>query len=123
MKKPTPTPEEKRERRRWTIDGARLLITELEPFLIEAGWYIGLTGSVLLKGESFKDLDLIFFPYDKSKNPDKETARAVLRARGLFQLASVENVHERWRKGGSSDTKHVEVWGCAGRRVDLFFLE
>lgn len=46
------------------FDEALTLIRELEPKFAAAGYHLGLTGSVLYKGESEKDLDLIVYAHD-----------------------------------------------------------
>lgn len=84
---------------------------------------VALTGSVLEKGRSEKDIDIILYPYDTSKALPFTHVQAMLRTRGLTPRYDVGVVRERWRKLGSGDMKHVEVWRTSsGRRVDVFFF-
>lgn len=87
---------------------------------------VALAGSVLMKGESKKDLDLILFPYTSvGYNVGKlKNDLACIGMKCVFDRAFVT---EMWRKQGSDDSKHVEVWTFAvgewaGKRVDFFFL-
>ncbi len=112
--------------RTWTLETAIPFIKDLRRQLKPIGFSVGLTGSVLTHGVSTKDLDIIVFP-DSTRHP--------LRSQGLLKLNTaleklglklrwdMERVHAAWRKQGSDDTKHVEVWDYGARRVDIFFLE
>lgn len=107
-------------RQAWTIDTAMVLIriiaAELKP-----RYFVGITGSVLMNGCSAGDLDLIVYPASSAEQ-DQGFVREVLSKSGLVQRYSVEEVHAAWRRRGSLDTKHVEVWEYNGRKVDFFFL-
>lgn len=84
-------------------------------------YYLALAGSVLLKGSSTKDLDLIVFPAS-TQDQDKAFVEVKLKEAGLVKLRDVESMHEGWRRKGSDDTKHVEVWEYQGKRVDFLYL-
>lgn len=43
------------------------LAQRLEPKFAEFGYHIGLTGSVLFKGTSEKDIDFVLYPHDPEK--------------------------------------------------------
>lgn len=105
----------------WTLEQARALIDELVEPLKVAGYGLALAGSVLHKGESKHDLDLIVFPLS-SETTDLSPARKAFHACGLRLFVGREHVVETWRKQGSRDDKHVEIWERANRRVDIFFL-
>ena len=105
----------------WTRDEALTLVSALWPSLKAVGYYVGLTGSVLVKGKSRNDLDLIVYPASTTSQ-DKSLVVGVLMGAGLTRLTSRESVHRRWRKRGSSDEKHVEVWALGGKKIDVFFL-
>ncbi len=103
------------------------LITMLQERLIIRGWCIALTGSVLFKGSSTKDLDLVLFPVQKPPLWDhvaetEELAHLLVDC-GLNRVHTRDVVTARWRRIGSADTKHVEVWEYNGKRVDLFFFD
>lgn len=88
------------------------------------GWHVALTGSVLLVGQSLKDLDLVLYPHKKTKEqPDLTELNSALKTIPDFsQYRSVSQVKEYWRQIGSSDEKHVEIWLYGCKRVDLFIL-
>lgn len=111
---------------KWTLEQVRPLIAELDLHLRTVGWFVGLTGSVLHKGESFNDLDLTLTPMTtvapELQEALKVLARTNLHSFGFKFLVDVETVHKHWRLKGSLDTKHVEVWQYQGKKVDIFFL-
>jgi hypothetical protein len=108
--------------RLWTIeegvDFCRRLNAHLEPI----GYGVALTGSVLFKGKSHKDIDLIVFPLSTAKM-DEALLRHTIMNFGIRPWIPMEELHELWRKKGSEDTKHVEIWRFGIRRIDLFFLK
>ena len=107
----------------WDIDKARALIEPLIKDMWAAGFFIGIAGSVFTKGKSTKDLDLILSPLT-TEHVDINAAKAVLKAAGLTPFVSRELVTARWRKAGSLDEKHVEVWLTHDEeRIDVFFLK
>lgn len=109
----------------WDLVSAVAFARSLEPFLrSEGGWTCALGGSVLQRGWSRKDLDLICFPMRTSR-ADARELRAGLRRIGMKPLWGVEVVRARWRREfGSDDRKHVEVWRTASKaRVDVFVME
>lgn len=99
------------------IELAREISREIRAF----GYDVGLTGSVLKRGESRKDLDLLVYPLDSTRL-DPVNLRAALVACGGVCRADVQRVRAGWRERGSRDEKHVEVWEFGGRRVDLMFV-
>ena len=105
----------------WTRDEALTLVAALWPSLKAVGYYVGLTGSVLVKGTSRNDLDLIVYPASTTSQ-DKNRVVGALMDAGLTRLTGRDGVHRRWRRLGSSDEKHVEVWELDGKKVDVFFL-
>lgn len=86
-----------------------------------AGYFIGIAGSVFTKGKSTKDLDLILSPLTTAIDT-RDNARLVLVAHGWKPYVSRETVTKMWRRRGSLDEKHVEVWLHDARRIDVFFL-
>jgi hypothetical protein len=98
----------------------RLIQLLAEP-LRTAGFGVGLGGSVLTKGSSDKDLDLIVFPLNAS-DFSLDAARGTFLVAGMQLLWNRYEIARFWSDAGSSDTKHVEVWAYENRRVDVFFL-
>lgn len=109
----------------WTLELAFDLIRKLEKHLAPVGFHIAMAGSVLHKGQSSNDLDLIAFPHDTS-HVDMTKAFDALMSAGLVLVHPRWRVAKAWVRQESTDTKHVEVWNYIenGRdyRIDLFFL-
>lgn len=116
----------------WTLKDAISLIQLLEPMLRVNGFSLGVTGSVLFKGKSKKDLDLIVYPMVCTDKTDFNKARKTLKIFGMklheviiggkLTALNVNQMHKYWRSKGSLDEKEVEVWNHNGKRVDVFFL-
>lgn len=106
----------------WTFEEALTLIQEISFLLGGNGWGIGLTGGVLLNGESKRDLDLIAFPLDKRKVDHDQLHQLLEHAFGWVLKWDANAVHELWKRKHRHDTKHVEVWMVKDKRVDLFIL-
>jgi len=98
------------------LDFIKLLSEKLRP-----RYHLALAGSVLLKGSSEKDLDIIVFP-NSTQDQDKAFVAETLTAAGLVLRRDVATMHAGWLKRGLSDTKHVEVWEYEGKRVDFLYL-
>lgn len=118
--------DERRDRRRWTLDAAVTFLHDLQAMLLRDGipFYVGLTGSVLYGStrSSSKDLDIICYPTSTQKS-DLHALKEALQAFGLRLLYDRDIVTARWRRLGSDDTKHIEVWALGPKRVDIFFLQ
>jgi hypothetical protein len=108
---------------KWVLEEALGLVRSLVEPLKEAGFAIALTGSVLNKGESLHDLDIIIYPLQSTAKTDFENARGILINAGLRCHINAGTVRSVWRKKGSLDEKEVEVWQLNKRRVDVFFLK
>ena len=109
----------------WTLEQGVELAREIEAALIPAGWHAALAGSVLHRGTSAHDLDIIVYPRKKlsEPRPNIDLLRDALQGLGMRRRASSAAVRDEWRKRGSRDTKFVEVWATKDvRRVDLFVL-
>jgi predicted nucleotidyltransferase len=107
----------------WTLDEAATFCHDLLPAVKAVGYYVGVTGSVLYGDAraSSHDLDLIIYP-TSTVHSNADALTAALTAHGMRRLYDVDVVQARWRKLGSDDEKHVEVWAWGRKRVDLFFL-
>lgn len=103
----------------WTRDEALHLIATRLWTLAEAHeHYIGLTGSVLIKGVSSNDLDLVLYPRYDLHTDYRPVALAI--AHNLRPSDSKLNVVER----PDSKTEYkliVTTFDTADRRVELFF--
>lgn len=103
----------------WTAEKAHALIGKIGFALQDRGWYCALAGSVLFKGHSDHDLDLIFYPHNSTDYKLNYLYQA-LEEVGLIRWKTKEEVHLEWRiKRKSSDEKHVEIWMKGARRVDV----
>lgn len=105
-------------KRYWDLDTGVALARELEIHMAPK-YHVALAGSVLHKGESFKDLDLIILP---RRVPDNDPAevKMLLEAFGMKLVVPLKRVREEWaKKHDSLDTKHVEVWYINSRRIDV----
>lgn len=107
----------------WDLTDALRLVSLLNEPLRLTGFGVGMAGSVLTAGGSNHDLDLIVFPLRTTRN-NVEDVRSMFRmCAGMRLLFDRGVVTARWRKLGSDDEKHVEVWEHEGKRVDIFFLK
>ena len=106
----------------WALDDALILARALWSPLQERGWHVGITGSVMYRGYSDKDLDIIAYPRNtETSKPEKLTA--YLRSLGWRRRSTAEATREVWRERGITDAKSVEVWALPdGRRVDLMVM-
>jgi len=104
----------------WTMSDALDFVRKLAK-VVGPHYHLALAGSVLLKGRSRKDLDVVVFPASTAER-DEAALFAALEAFGMRRMVDVPGVHARWRRLGSADEKRVEVWRWQGRRVDLFLL-
>ena len=100
----------------WTLDQARQFCVELNDYLAPFGYGVGLTGGILLRGTSDKDIDVIVYPY-KRVSSDFDPMYNALPNFGLkYNKLPNEN------RGYADDGKRVEIWDFQGKRIDLFFL-
>ncbi len=100
----------------WTLEQGLELIRSIEPKLREIDWYSGLTGGVLYKGESSKDLDIIVSPLSYSKKTMQDV-RQVLLTNGLKMKVEMGLVMEY-----HGNKNRVEVYTYVDKRVDVFFM-
>lgn len=107
----------------WTLIDAIELIRQLNDGVQKCGYVFGLTGSVLFKGESQKDLDLILYPWSLKDHPGEQNVRAFLASQGwICEHVCVNGITP---SGGlREDDKHVEIWKTSdGKRIDIFWLD
>jgi hypothetical protein len=105
----------------WTLGDATVFVRALSDVLKFAGYEVALGGSVLKNGRSMNDLDVILFPRT-TVSQDLEAAAKAMKEWGMTKRHDKDFVQRVWRKQGSKDEKHVEIWEYKDKRVDLFFL-
>jgi hypothetical protein len=105
----------------WTLADALPLLREVQTVVQPFGYHVGLAGSVLTKGFSYNDMDMILYPASTARQP-KGDVTATLVDLGMRQIHTFEKVRTAWKRMGSNDTKHVEKWDYQGKPVDVFFL-
>lgn len=104
----------------WTLEEGLVVVRELEAQCSRYGWHFALGGGVLLRGQSDHDLDVIVYPHSSRVGVDTGKLRARLRDLGWKLRGRAEYVIEEWRKKGSIDRKHVDIWATPdGKRVDV----
>jgi len=104
---------------RWSLDDAVTFVRELEK-AIAPDYHVTLAGSVLHKGSSRNDLDVFVFPHSTDVN-DFGKLRSLFEAHGMRLWVDNKGVRRKWARGGSTDTKFVEIWKTKeGKRVDVF---
>lgn len=90
----------------WTADLAQQLIVQVRMPLIDAGWLLYLGGSVMYRGYSHNDLDLLALPRMESADPVQ--LENVLIRRGWEPMDEVKY------RGRS-----IRKWHVGNRRVEL----
>ena len=83
-------------------------------------YHVALAGSVIHKGESNKDTDIMVFPHSTDHYNMQEICLRMCAADMHMRITN-EVVANKWQKQGSTDTKYVEVWTWEGKRVDVFY--
>lgn len=113
----------------WRMDEALAFIRPLDAFMRERGYYLGLTGGVLVRGASHKDLDVAVFSLGNKAlkqgiTPSMQGAIEALKAYpSLTQEYTLGEVAEY---DPDRDSQPVEVWYTTvgdglSKRVDFFF--
>lgn len=106
----------------WTLTQAIEVMKRLEVVLAENGAHCALGGSILYRGTSDKDLDIIIYPHNKNESGwDSETTyKLKIVCRNFFGAKTFNDC-----KGVSQmqDAKEVS-WLTThdGKRVDMFYL-
>ena len=100
----------------WSLAEAMSFAKSLHEFVFPLGFGIALTGSVLTKGFSEKDIDLVVYPLKKISSDYK----GLLENLPKFGLTYIRLPNKNL--GYQDDGKNVQVWEYDNKRVDLFFL-
>lgn len=107
----------------WTREDALCFLARSRETVEGAGLHLGLTGSLLYKDASTKDMDLIVYPRKTTAEISLKKARECLVKIGMKQLRTREQVAKsRVNVEGELDLKHVEVWEYEKSRIDVFFM-
>jgi hypothetical protein len=115
----------------WNLLNSLKLIRELWPIAERCGYYIGLTGSVMIRGWSLKDLDIIVYPWkteEERMSPDellKEFGCEKFFECGKMPKDLAAEVDEP-PSGGSDQKSRVKsvYWSKReNKRIDWFMLK
>ena len=111
---------------KWNLSDAIAFAKSVEKELLPH-YHVALGGSVLVQGFSRKDLDLLVYPHDSTKDwsiAGRQRAIHICLERiiGFTRIVDSDTVRKAWRKRGSKDNKVVEVWQILDRRVDVFYV-
>lgn len=102
----------------WTLKEALDFVRELQPIIKHYNYCIAIGGSIINKGESSKDLDLIVHPLLTKFPFDKTFVDTLLVERGYVDRSNRTIDHK-------NDDK--EVWAYfnpdLNKRIDIFFLK
>lgn len=96
----------------WTLEEAVALVRSLEPTAIKHGYHLALGGSVLMAGQSDKDLDLFLYPH---KTTECDYPEKVITLMGIYVVE--EKHHSIY-----GDDKLVFECRIRDKRVDIFCL-
>lgn len=91
------------------VDTAR----KLEEVAKNCGFHVALTGGVLYRGSSRKDVDIVVYPHRKDGKHDKEAFLQALLAAGASNVFQTDPNH---------NDKDVVLITFNNLRIDLFFL-
>lgn len=100
----------------WSLEKFLIFAKDLREFIVPLGFDIALTGSVLTKGVSDKDVDIVIYPLKKISS---DYTRLIERLPD-FGLKFIRLPNHNL--GYQDDGKNVQVWEYDGKRIDLFFL-
>ena len=104
---------------KWTLAEGVDFVKHLECYM-HPRYHVALGGSVLHKGESDNDIDILVLPHS-TDHWELEEIYIRLEAAQMKLKITNEVVMKKWRDGGSTDTKYVEVWTWEHKRVDVFY--
>lgn len=101
---------------RWTLEEGINFVRKLEIDLKDIGFHCALTGSVLYKGVSYKDLDVMIYPHD-TNNCDWSMVHQTLKVFHKIEINKIDRLKY-------PDKKEV-YWSenNDGKRIDFFFVQ
>lgn len=101
----------------WTLEEGVKFIRWIEPKLAEKGFHCALTGGVIFKGKSVKDLDVIVYPHTAEGMPDFDSVWPL-----ITDWCKSETQNSCQGTSQIRDEKDVRWLQARGKRVDFFFL-
>lgn len=100
----------------WTLELGLAVARIVQTIVVDHGAHVGLTGGVLLRGQSEKDLDILIYPHDSSKGYNVYAIQVALKDEfSDWRKCEATKYHSR-------DGKEVWTTNYYGARVDFFFL-
>ena len=102
----------------WTLKEALNLVRRMEDIAISQNCHVGLMGSVLHKGSSTKDLDVLLYPHNTEEPFDVEAILRSFAPLGVFDVL----------RCSYADRDGKEVYTCRYGtneyhvRIDFFYL-
>lgn len=100
----------------WTFEEGLAFVRKLEDHLHDNGFHAALSGGVLWKGSSTKDLDIILYPHTSDECSFDHKLEPLLM--GLIDGPWKEVSHEEY-----GDAKLVMKAKVSGKTVDFFLLQ
>ena len=101
---------------KWDINRGIVIAQLIESIVVKLGYHVALTGSVLIKGESDKDLDVMIYPHKTTSCSPREEVMEKMSQSGFGEF-----IHAKHTTYG--DDKVVFITDFAGQRVDVFFVQ
>lgn len=103
----------------WSLADAIRLCRRLEEKLAEREWHCSLAGSVLYRGWSDKDLDIIIYPHH-DKGCHESNVVEVLENVGITGLRDYLSEAQRARY---PDSKQIWIGNYETKRIDFFLMK
>ena len=109
----------------WTREEAIWVVERLEPLLAEVGAHCALSGSVMYRGTSDKDLDLIIYPHANKPLDVQENSPVSNVLQKFFKCDKLNDATagNGYDKGDDTSRLILYCWTPKGKRVDFFFLD
>lgn len=105
----------KQEEYKYTTQDALDICVNLEPIMASIGYHCGIGGSLVYRGWSNKDIDIIIYTHQSDADCDRSKIVNVLRSEGFKEPSDDFN----------ASTMIPDVWSAednTGRRIDFFFM-
>jgi hypothetical protein len=103
----------------WTFESGLAWCCKANTRLVDHNLHTALTGSVLFKGSSGKDLDVIIYPH-KTSCPSP-SIHEICNILSLRFVQDRTDAHNRYSEKDSKRVYHTETFD--GKRIDLFLLQ
>ena len=114
----------------WSMEQAIDLVKKLDPAIRLVGFTVGITGGVIIKGYSDKDLDLIIYPMNVTEYSTSAVKKVFIEQFKWKLKFPTHILLKSWEdrkiqpNNGGTDFKHVEVWETEDhKRIDIMFLK